>query len=93
MEERHPCISKVIVPIPNFILQFGMPQITDPLEILWDNLLSREAPRIRMAFNSLSRSDQSAILSHLNRMSNEEAWHPEQRASARAALDALENQI
>ena len=68
-----------------------MDQITssDPLEILWDNLLSRQPERIRAAFTTLTGAEQQTVLDHLKRMSQEAGWHPEQRRSAQAALDAL----
>ncbi len=62
---------------------------TDPLEIFWDNLLSREPTRIRAAFAELDHASQGAVLAHLERMASEEGWQPEQAVSARAALKAL----
>ncbi|MEN4013634.1 MAG: hypothetical protein AB1453_12590 [Chloroflexota bacterium] len=64
-------------------------QLTDPLEIFWDNLLSREPTRIRAAFATLDHASQSAVLTHLERMASEDGWHPEQAASAQAALREL----
>ncbi len=61
----------------------------DPLKTLWDNLLSRQPERVRAVFNSLNAEDRRAVLSHLERMASEPAWHSEQRASAIAALRAL----
>jgi uncharacterized protein YdeI (YjbR/CyaY-like superfamily) len=60
----------------------------DP-ESLWDQLLSRQATQIQAAFASLTPEDQKAIVAHLSRMVEEEGWHPEQRLSARMALQAL----
>mgnify|MGYP006953618583 FL=1 len=65
---------------------------TEPLEILWDSLLSRDPKLIRKAFHTLSRSDRRNVLAHLHRMVTEPDWHPEQRISAQAALNALEKQ-
>lgn len=61
----------------------------DPLEILWDGLLSRNAERIRTAFADLDPDSQVEVLQHLERMTTEDGWHPEQRKSAQAALSAL----
>ncbi len=61
----------------------------DPLEKLWDQLLSRSPERIRSAFASLDEPSQQAVIAHLQRMASEAGWHPEQVISARAALDAL----
>ena len=63
----------------------------DPLEILWDGLLSREPERIRAAYNGLSQAEQGVVLAHLRRMASEPDWQPEQRLSAQAALDCLVN--
>jgi len=59
------------------------------LERLWNDLLSREARIILQAFTMLDKESQQAVLRHLNRMSEEPGWHPEQRISAKAALRAL----
>jgi len=62
---------------------------SDDLEKLWDQLLCRDPDKIRGAFTNLSTSEQQEVLAHLSRMSNEPGWHPEQRTSARCALEAL----
>lgn len=62
---------------------------SDPLEIFWDNLLSRQPERIRAAFATLTGAEQQVVLEHLRKMNQEEGWHLEQRRSAQAALDAL----
>lgn len=59
------------------------------LEILWNDLLSRDDTKVQEAFARLEFEEQQAVLAHLRRMSVEEGWHPEQRLSARAALEAL----
>jgi hypothetical protein len=61
---------------------------TDP-EDLWDQLLSRQALQVQAAFASLTSEEQTTVLVHLTRMVEEAGWHPEQRISARAALQAL----
>ena len=62
---------------------------TDPLEIFWDNLLSREPARIQVAFDSLDQNARIHVLVHLKRMATEEGWHPQQILSAQAALFTL----
>jgi hypothetical protein len=64
-------------------------QSSEELESLWDALLSRKTELIRQIFNTLEKSEQQSILTHLQRMTSEPGWHPEQAASARAALEAL----
>ncbi len=61
----------------------------DPLELLWDQLLSRQPEQIRMAYNHLTPDEQVDVLRHLGRMASEPGWHTEQVLSARAALNAL----
>ena len=61
----------------------------DPLEILWDGLLSRDVERIRATFAELDETAQQFVLEHLLRMTREDGWHAEQVESAQAALQAL----
>lgn len=60
------------------------------LESLWSALLSRNPDLILAAYHVLSAQEQAAVLAHLKRMAEEPGWHDEQRASARAALAALQ---
>lgn len=62
----------------------------DDLATLWNSLLSRNPRRIHDAFAGLQPDEQVAVRTHLRRMAEEPGWHPEQRASALAALKALE---
>jgi hypothetical protein len=62
----------------------------DPLEALWDRLLSGEPELVRQAFVGLDPDERQAVLAHLERMAGEPGWQPEQRASARAALAVLD---
>ncbi len=62
---------------------------SDPLEKLWDNLLSRQNNQIRAAYQELTSEEKDAVLEHLQRMVSEPGWHPEQRLSAKAALRVL----
>lgn len=59
------------------------------LQDLWDQLLSGDADAVRVAFRTLGDSERKAVLEHLQRMTSEEGWQPEQVTSARAALQAL----
>jgi len=63
----------------------------DPLEILWDGLLSRDEKRITYVFQLLDKPSQLEVINHLNRMVSEEGWHPEQVLSAQAALNTIES--
>ena len=63
----------------------------DLLEILWGQLLSRQAEQVRAAYISLDPDGQRAVVAHLRRMVSETDWHPEQRKSAQAALRALDS--
>ncbi|PWB55097.1 MAG: hypothetical protein C3F13_05085 [Anaerolineales bacterium] len=64
----------------------------DKLENIWDELLSEQPETIREAYTSLDLPHQQAVLAHLQRMSSESGWQPEQRRSALAALKAIMNQ-
>ncbi len=61
------------------------------LEALWDDLLSRQPERVKAAFDGLEATDREAVLAHLKRMVSEPDWQPEQRASAQAALQVLQD--
>ncbi|MRR31618.1 hypothetical protein EG834_15105 [bacterium] len=61
----------------------------DPLEIFWDAILSRQPDQILAAFTPLDSIQRQQLIAHLQRMVIEDGWHPEQRKSARAALDIL----
>jgi len=81
--------------IHRFIFKWeGVLDLTDDeLESLWEGLLSRQDELILKTFFSLNLQDQKAVLSHLSRMASEPGWHPEQAASARAALEVLKDKI
>jgi hypothetical protein len=64
----------------------------EQLEVLWNDLLSRKPELIRAAFASLDTPNQEDVLAHLQRMVSEAGWQPEQRASAKAAIQALGTQ-
>ena len=70
-----------------------MDDASDYLQELWSDLLSRQPETIRAAFVSLDSSSRKTVITHLQHMQNDPGWQPEQRASARAALRALKNQI
>jgi hypothetical protein len=63
----------------------------DPLESLWDRLLSGEPELVREAFTGLDEVERRAVIAHLERMASEAGWLPEQRAYAQAALAALDS--
>ena len=58
------------------------------IENLWDHLLSCQPELIEAAYLSLARQEQQDVLAHLQRMVSETGWHPEQIASAQAALNS-----
>lgn len=60
------------------------------LEDFWGDMLSRDVHRIRAAYQTLSEEESAALVEHLKRLRDEEGWHPEQRQSAIAALEAIE---
>ena len=75
---------------PSYDTLKRMSTFIDPLEKLWDALLSREPQRIKQAFDSLDSASQKAVIVHLNKMATEDGWLDEQRSSAHIALDAIQ---
>jgi len=65
-----------------------MNYLNQPIEF-WNDILSRNPSQISRSFSSISPEEQIIVRAHLLRMTTEEGWHAEQRASARAALDIL----
>jgi hypothetical protein len=60
------------------------------LEKLWADLLSRKPKQIQAAFDTLDHASRKAVLDHLKHMALDEGWQPEQRDSASAALQTIE---
>jgi hypothetical protein len=63
--------------------------MSDSVESFWAEILSRQSDRVRSAFATLSGEEKEAVLNHLERMTRESGWHPEQVDSAAKALQAL----
>lgn len=61
----------------------------DPLETIWDGLLSQDPSMIKRVYNTLNSDSQNNVLLHLQRMMSEAGWLPIQRQSAQIALDVL----
>jgi hypothetical protein len=59
------------------------------LEALWEHLLSENAALIRLAWESLDEEGRGAVKRHLEAMTRETGWHPNQRRAATAALQCL----
>jgi hypothetical protein len=66
-------------------------QPANKLEGLWDELLSRQPERVQTVYRALEQPEREAVIAHLQRMVAEPGWQPEQRVSAQAAIQALEN--
>jgi len=64
---------------------------TEFLDKFWEAILSEDPDRIQRAWSTLSRSDQQAVLAHLEAMSDQEGWQPAQLQAARAALHLLQS--
>jgi hypothetical protein len=60
------------------------------VELFWDSLLSREPEKIKSTIQHLNLPERSAVIDHLNRMTTEDGWHPEQKKSALVALQTIE---
>lgn len=61
----------------------------DFLEHVWDAILSRDGQRIVKTFLSLDEQSRKTVLEHLQRMTCESGWHPEQVRSAQTAIEAI----
>jgi hypothetical protein len=61
----------------------------DSIEKLWDDLLSRDAERIKQAYGQFNTDQQKEILDHLVKMTTKPGWHVEQKLSALAAIEAI----
>jgi len=66
---------------------------SEPLALFWDAVLSRQPERIRAVVAPLDTATRKSVVAHLQRMIDEAGWHPEQRQSAQAALDAIHDLI
>jgi hypothetical protein len=62
----------------------------DGIDSFWADLLSANAMRILLAWQSLRADERAAVLAHVLRMRDEDGWHPSQHASAAAALQAIQ---
>jgi xanthine dehydrogenase iron-sulfur cluster and FAD-binding subunit A len=56
---------------------------------IWNELLSGQAERVRIAFIGLDKIEQQAVLVHLQEMAEGEGWQEGQQESAKAALKAI----
>jgi hypothetical protein len=64
----------------------------DPLDDVWEALLSGEPARIRRAWSGLTDEEALSVLAHLARMRDEDGWAPAQREAAAQALQILRDQ-
>lgn len=60
----------------------------DP-DLLWEGLLSGDDDLIREIYVQLDVDERNAIVAHLEKVVNEEDWHPLQRESAQLALKTI----
>jgi hypothetical protein len=64
----------------------------DDLDLLWEDLLSQDAARIRRAWGELTDDESLSVLAHLKRMRDDQGWSPAQREAAATALQVLHDQ-
>jgi hypothetical protein len=67
--------------------------VDDWLEEFWGDMLSEEPLRIRAAWVTLDAEEQIALRAHLTRMATETGWAEVQRLAARAALQAISDNV
>jgi len=65
--------------------------MSNPFELFWTEILSREAARVLAAYAPLTEDEKVHVLTHLKEMASGDGWHPEQVISAEAALEALQD--
>ncbi len=68
-----------------------MNEPSNSIEQLWDAILSRQPQKIKAIFERQDHASRQNILAHLQKMTTEDAWHPEQCASAKTALNTLKD--
>jgi hypothetical protein len=76
----------------NFFKTSDNGTMSNPFELFWTEILSREVERVLAAYTPLSEEEKENVSAHLQRMVSEEGWHPEQVISARAALEAIQDE-
>lgn len=59
------------------------------IEIIWDQILSRDTELIRKMYQTLGEDEKEAVFHHLRKMISEEGWHAEQVKSAQFALQII----
>lgn len=67
-----------------------MRDITYSIENFWGNILSRDPEIIQSTLDLLDYSSRKRIIKHLQTMVFEPGWQPEQRLSAKIALEIAE---
>ena len=65
--------------------------MSNPFELFWTEILSREAERVLSAYAPLAEDEKAHVIAHLKEMASGDGWHPEQVISASAALEALQD--
>jgi hypothetical protein len=56
---------------------------------IWEEILSRDPDRVKIAYNSLSDEERRHVSDHLKKMVSESGWHQEQKISAQTAINAI----
>lgn len=65
--------------------------MTNLVEHIWNEILSRQPERIQPAFRGLSAKEKIAVRAHLIKMTSEDGWQPIQIESAAIALEAIKD--
>lgn len=65
--------------------------MSNPIERIWNEILSREPERIQTTFKKLPSREKVAVRAHLIKITTESGWHPPQIESAQIALKAIKN--
>ena len=59
-------------------------------ELFWENLLSRDPEKVKVAWRMLPEEYRKDVRGHLVSIVTELDWHPEQVKSAEAALNVID---
>ena len=62
-------------------------------EHIWENILSEDENLIRAIFPHLNEAEKETVITHLEKMANEDGWHPSQKRSSTYALSIIKKEI
>lgn len=79
----------VVLSNPYPMIYLAIMLTSEPIQYTWEALLSRQPEQVLSAYQHATPAEQAAILIHLQRMTSEDGWQPEQKLSAQIALQVI----